>query len=52
MKQQDFEAFLADTTKHINKDIIWQPDEDHVPTVEFYVEMDSLTRYPIIVLLR
>ena len=49
MKQQDFEAFLADTTKHINKDIIWQPDEDHVPTVEFYVEMDSLTRYPIIV---
>ncbi len=49
MKQQDFEVFLADATKQINKDIIWQPDEDHLPTVEFYVEMDSLTRYPIIV---
>lgn len=46
MKQQDFEAFLADGTKLIDKDIVWQKDEDHPPTMQFRVDMASKLRYP------
>src|SRR5882762_601599 len=49
MKQQDFDAFLADTTKQINEDIIWRKDEDHSPAVEFRVSMASQARYSIFV---
>lgn len=49
MKQQDFEIFLADTAKQISEDIIWQEDDDHIPTVEFRVAMTSQARYPIVV---
>lgn len=49
MKQQEFETLLADTTKQINEDISWEPDEDHSPTVEFRVNVDSLPKYPLYV---
>lgn len=49
MKQQDFETLLADATKHINENIIWEEDEDHSPTVEFRAEVISRVRYPIFV---
>ena len=47
MKQHDFEAFLADSTKLINEDILWQRDEDHPLTMQFRVAMISKVRYPI-----
>jgi hypothetical protein len=49
MKNQEFQAFLADPTKQINGDITWQKDEDHSPAVEFRIAMASQARYPIFV---
>ncbi len=49
MKQQDFEALLADTTKQINENITWEMDEDHSPAVEFRVSVMSQARYPLFV---
>ena len=49
MKQQDFEALLADTTKQINEDITWEMDEDHSPAVEFHVNVMSQARYSLFV---
>ena len=49
MKQQDFEALLADKTKQINEDITWEMDEDHSPAVEFRVNVMSQARYPLFV---
>lgn len=49
MRQQDFDILLADQTKHIDEDIIWQTSEDHAPTVEFRVNVHSEAKYPIIV---
>lgn len=49
MKQQDFDALLADTTKEINGPIEWDKDDDHYPSVEFRVEVVSQPKYPIFV---
>lgn len=46
MRQQDFEALLADTKKSINEDIKWEEDKDHPPTVMFQVKV---TGYPLYV---
>jgi len=47
MNQTDFEALLNDTTKRVVGDISWTEDEDHSPTVEFRVEVESDAGYPI-----
>ncbi len=49
MKQQDFDALLADTTKEINEPIEWDKDDDHYPSVEFRIEVVSQPKYPIFV---
>ena len=49
MKQEDFEALLADVTKKIDGNISWEIDEDHSPVVEFRIEVISQARYPILV---
>ena len=49
MNQADFEALLADQTKVIVGDIRWADDEDHSPSVEFRVEVDSETGHPIFI---
>ena len=49
MKQQDFDALLADTTKEINGSIEWDKDDDHYPSVEFRIEVVSQLKYPIFV---
>jgi hypothetical protein len=38
---------LNDSTKIINGDIRWQKDEDHSPTVEFFVSVDCESGYPL-----
>ncbi len=49
MKQQDFDALLADTTKEINGSIEWDKDDDHYLSVEFRIEVVSQPKYPILV---
>ena len=49
MNQTDFDALLNDTTKRIVGDISWTEDEDHSPTVEFRVEVESDAGYPIFI---
>lgn len=49
MNQTDFEALLNDMTKRIVSDITWVNDEDHSPTVEFRVEVESDAGYPIFI---
>src|SRR6266849_645807 len=49
MKQQDFDALLADTTKEITEPIEWDKDDDHYPSVEFRIEVVSQPKYPIFV---
>lgn len=49
MNQTDFEALLNDLTKRIVSDITWVDDEDHSPAVEFRVEVESESGYPIFV---
>jgi len=41
------ETILNDATKVINGDIRWQNDEDHSPTVEFFVSVDCESGYPL-----
>lgn len=49
MNQTDFDALLTDTTKRVVPDITWADDEDHSPTVEFRVEVESDAGYPIFI---
>jgi len=49
MKQQDFDALLADTTKEINEPIEGDKYDDHYPSVEFRIEVVSQPKYPIFV---
>jgi len=49
VNQADFEVLLADQTKVIVGDIRWADDEDHSPSVEFRVEVDSETGHPIFI---
>lgn len=49
MNQTDFEALLEDTTKRVVSDIAWLDDEDHSPTMEFRVEVESYAGYPIFI---
>lgn len=49
MTQTEFEALLDDTTKRIDSDIAWNEDEDHSPSVEFRVNVDLESGYPLFV---
>jgi hypothetical protein len=48
MTQEEFEALIIDNTKKINHDITWGKDEDHSPSLEFQIQVDSDPSYPII----
>lgn len=39
----EFAEILADKTKHVDVDIMWQPDPDHLPAQEFRVPVVSAT---------
>jgi hypothetical protein len=47
LTQNEFEAILADPSKRIDGDISWIEDEDHSPSVEFRVEIQSEPGYPL-----
>jgi len=49
MIQNEFEILISDTTKRIVSNIFWTEDEDHSPSVEFHVEVDSEAGYPIFI---
>lgn len=49
MTQTEFETVLSDTSKRIDGDIEWAPDEDDSPSVEFRVEVASEAGYPLFV---
>jgi hypothetical protein len=43
----DFEELIDDTSKRIEGDIRWLDDDDHFPSVEFRVKVDSSAGYPL-----
>lgn len=45
----ELEAILADQSKRIDGDILWQEDEDHSPSVEFRAEVMSDSGWPLFV---
>lgn len=47
LTQTEFEAILADDTKRIGGNLRWRNDEDHSPAVEFRVEVESESGYPL-----
>lgn len=49
MTQAEFEALLADNSKRIEQDIVWEEDEDRSPGVEFRVSVDSNSGFPIFI---
>lgn len=49
LTQSEFEVLLADESKQLDGDIVWQEDEDHSPCVEFRVEVQSETGWPLFV---
>lgn len=42
-----FDAILADCTKLIEGDIVWQEDEDHLPSLEFKKEIFTAGGWPL-----
>lgn len=49
LSQTEFEALISDTSKRINAGVQWADDEDHSPTLEFRVEVESNAGYPLFV---
>lgn len=49
LTQTEFEALLADATKRIEGDIVWQNDEDHSPCLDFRAEVLSDSGWPLFV---
>jgi len=47
ISQTEFDAMMADTSKHIDGDLRWRPDEDHSPGIEFRAEVLSDAGYPL-----
>lgn len=45
----EFEAILNDSTKRIDGNIAWQEDEDHSPSLEFRVSVQSESGWPLFV---
>ncbi len=49
LSNAEFEAILADTSKCIDANIVWQEDEDHSPCVGFRAEVSSEAGWPLFV---
>ena len=49
LTQAEFEALLTDASKRIERDIAWQEDEDHSPSLEFRAEVASDSGWPLFV---
>jgi hypothetical protein len=49
MLQTEFETLINDGTKRIIGDISWIEDEDHSPAVEFRIEVQSESGWPLFV---
>lgn len=49
LTQAEFEALLNDASKRIERDIAWQEDEDHSPSLEFRAEVASDSGWPLFV---
>jgi len=47
--QADMDAILSDTTKLVTGNIEWTEDEDHSPSKEFTVAVDSESGYPLVI---
>ena len=45
----EFQTILNDASKRIDGDIVWQEDEDHSPSQEFRVEVQTDTGWPLFV---
>lgn len=45
----DFTSILADTSKQIEGAISWSEDEDHSPSLEFRVEVQSSEGWPLFI---
>ena len=52
ISQQEFEVILADETKEIAQDLVWEKDESHSPAREFRVPITSEASYPIFMVAR
>ena len=49
LSEAEVEAILADPSKRIAGDIVWEPDPDHPPAQEFRVRVRSDSGWPLIV---
>ncbi|RMH36938.1 MAG: hypothetical protein D6690_04640 [Nitrospirae bacterium] len=49
LSDNDFETLLNDSSKCINGNIEWRADEDQSSCVEFRVEVESETGWPLFV---
>ena len=50
MTQAEFEAILADTSKHVVGDIVWRkPDDGHRHALEFRVDVVNAGEYPLLI---
>jgi hypothetical protein len=48
LSDAEFEVILNDETKRIVGDLTWEDDEDHSPSVEFRVDIESDAGYPLL----
>jgi hypothetical protein len=46
--ETEFVAILEDVSKSIDVDIEWKGDEDHSPAVEFRVDINSTSGWPLV----
>ena len=47
LSQGEFEMIMQDSTKKVLQDILWAPNPDHSPALEFRVDLESAENYPI-----
>ncbi len=48
LTDQELASILVDETKRIQDDITWREDEDHSPALEFRVELESMSGWPLV----
>ena len=49
LTNSEFDAILSDTSKTIQGEIVWKEDEDHSPSVEFRIEVQSESGWPLFI---
>lgn len=47
LSDAEFDAILSDRTKLIEGDIIWQEDDDHSPSYEFKIPIETAGGWPL-----